>query len=183
MRILLSVFVLVSLTMLSAQSIDLDQSTLEWTGKKITGEHTGNISIQEANFQYEDGKLISGVIVINMQSITCTDLEGEKAQNLVGHLMSDDFFDAEGFPEAELTFNDVRNVEGDSYLLKGELAIKGNIEPIEFYANLSDSEANATIKIDRTKFDIRYGSASFFDTLGDKAIADLFEIKAHLVYQ
>lgn len=182
MKFLISIFALFSLTILSAQGIDLEKSELQWTGKKITGQHTGNISILAADFQYVDGKLASGVLAIDMNSITCTDLEGEKADNLVGHLKSQDFFEVDGFPEAELAFDKVTLIEGDSYLLKGELTIKGLTEPIEFYANLKEKEALATLKIDRTKYDVRYGSSSFFDSLGDKAIDDMFEIKARLVY-
>jgi len=183
MKILLSIFVLFTLTLLSAQSLDLEKSSLKWTGKKITGEHSGTINIEEADFNYEDGQLVSGSMVLDMNSIKCTDLEGGRAENLVGHLKSEDFFDVNGFPEAALIFTSVQQIEGESYLLKGDITIKGTTEPIEFYANLKEKEALATIKIDRSKFDVRYGSASFFDNIGDKAIDDIFEIKARLVYQ
>lgn len=183
MRILLSIFALAALSFTSAQSIDLDQSTVEWTGKKITGQHTGNINIQEADFQYEDGKLVGGTLVMDMTSITCTDLEGEKAEKLVGHLKSTDFFEVDAYPESVLTFDRVKQIEGYSYFIVGELSIKGQTHPIEFYANLKETGAEATIKVDRTKYDVRYGSKSFFDNLGEKAIDDIFEVKARLEYQ
>lgn len=183
MRILLSLFALISLTLISAQGIDLEKSSLEWTGRKILGEHHGEISIQEADFKYKDDQLLSGTIIIDMESMTVTDLEGEKAEKLLNHLKSKDFFETDAYPEAELTFDEVELVEGNSYLIKGEITIKGQTEPIEFYANLKENEALATLRIDRTKFDVQYGSASFFDALGDKAIDDIFEIKARLVKQ
>jgi polyisoprenoid-binding protein YceI len=183
MRILLSFITLFAFTLVSAQGVDLDKSSMIWTGKKIGKEHTGGVEILQADFDYEDGKLVSGTLVIDMTTITCTDLEEEKAAKLVGHLKSSDFFDVDAFPEAELNFTSVTQVEGDSYLIKGEITIKGHTEPIEFYANLKEKEALATIRIDRSKFDVRYGSASFFDDIGDSAIDDIFEIKARLVYQ
>jgi hypothetical protein len=37
-------------------------------------------------------------------------------------------------------------------------------------------------KVDRTKYDIKYGSGSFFDNLGDKAISDDFELAVALKF-
>ena len=74
-------------------------------------------------------------------------------------------------------------MEGNSYQLSGELTIKGITEAISFYANIGEKEATTTLKIDRSKYDVRYGSTSFFDGLGDKAIDNIFEIKAKLVFQ
>jgi len=183
MKALFTFLTIIFLVGLSAQSINLEASKMEWTGKKITGQHNGTIQIAEANFGYEDGQLVSGTIVIDMTSISCSDLSGEKAESLVGHLKSADFFDVVGFPEAELTFNSVKQVEGNSYQLSGELTIKGITEAISFYANIGEKEATTTLKIDRSKYDVRYGSTSFFDGLGDKAIDNIFEIKGKLVFQ
>jgi hypothetical protein len=41
--------------------------------------------------------------------------------------------------------------------------------------------AIATIRIDRTKYDIKYGSKSFIEGIGDKAIDDEFEMQVNLV--
>lgn len=183
MKAFFTLLTVIALAGLFAQNINLNESSMEWKGKKITGEHYGDIQIAEADFKYEDGQLVSGTIVMDMQSISCADLTGEKAENLVNHLKSPDFFDVESFPEAELSFNSVKQVEGNSYQITGTITIKGNTEPITFYANLGEKEATTTLKIDRSKFDVRYGSSSFFDDLGDKAIDNIFEIKARLVFQ
>ena len=41
--------------------------------------------------------------------------------------------------------------------------------------------ATAKITLDRTDFDVRYGSGSFFDNLGDKTIYDEFDRQVSLV--
>ena len=38
----------------------------------------------------------------------------------------------------------------------------------------------ATIEVDRSKYDVRYGSTSFFDNLGNKVIYDIFELEVEL---
>ena len=38
----------------------------------------------------------------------------------------------------------------------------------------------ANVEIDRTEYDIRYGSSSFFDDLKDKAIYDEFDLNVTL---
>ena len=47
---------------------------------------------------------------------------------------------------------------------------------------VSEDSATAKLKIDRTKFDIKYGSASFFDGLKDRAIYDEFDLNVNLKF-
>lgn len=165
-----------------AITANLTKSSVEWTGKKVTGKHTGTISLLEAKLIFKDSKLVDGSFVLDMESITCTDLGGVMAAKLVGHLKSEDFFDVKSFNESTLEFTKVKHIEGNSYLIVADLTIKGITHPIEFTTNVKTHEAIATLKVDRTLYDVRYGSASFFDNIGDKAIDDIFEIKVKLVY-
>ena len=52
--------------------------------------------------------------------------------------------------------------------------------PVEFPAKVTiangEAEATGTVALDRTKWDIRYGSGKFFQGLGDKLIYDEFEV-------
>jgi len=166
--------------------VDSKQSKLTWLGKKVTGEHTGNISISDGKI-LSDGKAIKGgSFTIDMNSITCNDLtDAGYNQKLVGHLKSDDFFGCEKNPKANFVITKVTPSGKDQYNVKGNLTIKGISKEVEFPATITHAgnqvKANATIVVDRTKYDIKYGSGSFFDNLGDKAINNEFELKVELV--
>ena len=116
-----------------------------------------------------------------MTTIACTDLEGEWKEKLEGHLKSDDFFGVNNFPVAkfEITKVAAKGTPGD-YKITGNLTIKETTKEIKFYANVSQdggkNVAKADIKIDRSEFNVRYGSGSFFDNLGDKTIYDEFDL-------
>lgn len=167
-------------------SIDTDQSQITWKGYKVLGSHTGLVNVKDGNFQMEDGALIGGSFMIDMSSITCTDLEGEYADKLVGHLKSDDFFGVATYPTANFNITQVisRGTPG-SYKIVGDLTIKEKTQQIKFNANVSEEDgkqvAVADVTIDRSDFDVRFGSGSFFDNLGDNTIYDEFDLSIRLV--
>ena len=163
-----------------------EKSNITWIGEKVTGEHTGSINIKSGEFTMKDGKVISGIFYIDMNSITCTDLTDESWNSkLVGHLKSDDFFGVEKYPESKFTITDTENFNKGSAVVKGELTIKGISNPLEFRATIHKTEEGlkiyANVIVDRTKYNIRYGSGSFFDNLGDKTIYDDFSLKLNLL--
>ena len=117
-----------------------------------------------------------------MSTIIVTDLEGEYKGNLEGHLKSDDFFGVIKFPSASLNFTKVESTGKNSYKVTGDMTIKEKTESISFNLSVYGNKANASLKIDRTKFDVRYSSTSFFDGLKDKAIYDEFDLVADLEF-
>lgn len=167
---------------ISSTAVDLTKSSVEWIGKKVTGQHTGTISLKKATLEFKEEKLVGGVFVLDMESISCTDLGAAMAKKLVDHLESEDFFYVSKYKEAILKFTKVTNIEGNSFQIVADLTIKGATHPIIFATKVKTNEAIATLKIDRTLYDVRYGSASFFENIGDKAIDDIFEIKVVLAY-
>lgn len=165
--------------------VDTAASSVVWTGSKITKSHEGTIKVKTGVLSFEEGFLTAGTFVIDMTSITCTDLEGGSAKKLNGHLSSDDFFGVAQYPTAEFIITEV-TASGDEpgvFTLMGDLTIKGKTKPITFDAAITPDlkSATAAIKINRTDYDIKYGSGSFFDDLGDKAIYDEFELEVNLV--
>lgn len=165
---------------------DLKKSSLQWIGKKVTGEHSGNIALKSGEINFQKGKISSGKFEIDMRSITCTDIkDAEYNKKLIGHLNSDDFFSVEKFPAASFNIKEAITKDGKNYTIKGDLSIKGITNPIEFAAVVEKSKdfvtASSLIKINRAKFDIRYGSGSFFEGLGDNLIYDDFELNVKLV--
>jgi polyisoprenoid-binding protein YceI len=170
--------------------VDVKQSKLEWHGKKVTGEHKGLINIKGGTLQFKDDMLAGGEFEIDMKSIVDLDLENEQWNTkLVNHLKSDDFFSVEKFPTATLKITEVKSHKSEkndaNYWIKGDLTIKGITNPIEFEAKVEKTKegvtGSATMVVDRSKYNVRYGSGSFFEGLGDKLIYDDFDMKISLI--
>jgi polyisoprenoid-binding protein YceI len=165
--------------------VDTQQSSITWIGRKITDEHTGNIKIASGKLLANAKTLKGGNFAIDMASITCTDLTGEYQEKLLGHLKSDDFFAIEKNPVAKFEITKVSQVNNNKANITGNLTLKGITKSITFTVIVSINnktlKAEATkVMVDRTLFDIRYGSKSFFN-VGDKAIDNNFELNISLL--
>ena len=171
-----------SFSLLKDVTVNVEESTVVWKGYKVTGEHEGTIALKHGHLTFDDnGHLTGGTFVIDMPSITVTDLSGGGKANLEGHLKSDDFFGVEKHPEAKFMItNAVKN--GASYDVTGDLTIKNITHSISFPMEVSENSATAAVKVDRAKYDVRYGSSSFFDNLKDKAIYDEFDLNVTLKF-
>ncbi len=182
-------FMLLTSFSLSAQNyvVDSEASSLAWTGNKLTGSHAGVVTIQNGSLtQGEKG--MTGKFTIDMTSIKCTDMEGEYAKKLEDHLANEDFFNVPEHPVAAMTVTSVTKMEEPTekhnYVVQGDLTIKGITHRIFFPAMIDMTEglkATASFTIDRTKWDIQYGSGSIFDGLGDRIIYDDIEFDLVLV--
>jgi len=166
----------------AAFEIDTKASKVYWTAKKVTGEHTGYVSVGNGNVMVEGNNVVGAQVNMDLNTIVCTDLtDAQWNQKLVGHLKSDDFFSVEKYPNAkfEITSMNPGSTSGE-YNVKGNLTMKGKTNEISFPAKVSMAngtvKALGTAKIDRTKWNIQYGSGKFFEGLGDKMIYDEFEI-------
>ena len=167
------------------QKVDVAKSVVNWTGKKVTGEHHGTIAIKEGNLEINNGNVTGGKIVMDMPSIVDNDLKDEGMNaKLIGHLKSEDFFAVNTFPTSELVITKTEN-KGNSLTFIGNLTIKGITNPVTFTATASkDGKGTVykgTLPVDRSKYNVRYGSKSFFDNLGDKVINDEFTLDFNLV--
>ena len=171
-----------SVLIFCAQKINTEKSTINWLGKKIGGQHEGLINVKSGELEEKGGKIVSGSFVIDMTSITNTDLtDASYNQKLVGHLKSDDFFGIEKFPTANLNITKATKFSNGKASVTGDVTIKGKTETITFDIVKEGNSYSAKIEIDRSKHDVRFGSTSFFDSLGDKAIDDLFILDIKLV--
>jgi len=126
-------------------------------------------------------ELRGGEFTMDMTSINVTDLSGDSKGKLEGHLKSDDFFGIANHPTATLVFTGLSGEEG-VYNVIADLTIKGQTHPVSFELKIDGKTANTSLKINRTKYGIKYGSGSFFDNLGDKAINDEFELNVSLEF-
>jgi polyisoprenoid-binding protein YceI len=166
-------------------------STLGWEGKKVTGKHNGNVQVKEGTVQVNGSQIVGGTVVVDMNSIKVEDLkDAEYNGKLVGHLKADDFFGTEKFPTSTLVITKVTPIKGaaanaNNVTITGNLTIKGVTKPITFPAKAGVKDgvaaASGTATIDRTQFGIQYGSKSFFDSIGDKAIDNDFTISFNVI--
>ena len=163
------------------KQINVSESTVTWKGYKVTGEHNGSIKLKSGFLDMNGKKLTGGEFVVDMTSIVCNDLEaGQGKEKLEGHLKSDDFFGVEAHPTSKLVFTSVKPMNENSYTVTGDLTIKGITKPITMVVSMFENKATATMKVDRAEYDVRYGSGSFFDNLGDKTIYDEFDLVVDL---
>lgn len=166
-------------------ALDTQQSHVKWVGKKVTGQHNGIITIKSGEMELDGNNLKGGKVEIDMNSIACEDIKDtETNAKLIGHLKSDDFFGVEKHPTSTLVIKSVKpaakGAKDATHEITGDLTIKGTTHPVTFPATVEvkSGKVHATgkVEIDRTKYNVRYGSGKFFQNLGDKTIYDNFEL-------
>lgn len=170
--------------------VDASKTQIDWEAKKVTGKHNGSLKVKDGELKVENGKLTGGNFNIDMTSITVTDIQdADSNQKLVGHLKSEDFFSVEKNSTAKFAITKVEAIakakpNEANHKVSGKLTIKGIEKAISFpaWVDVTDGKASAkaTITVDRTAYDIRYGSKKFFGKIGDKAIDDKFKIDLKL---
>ncbi len=166
---------------------DTAASNVQWKGYKVTGSHEGTIAVQYGDLKFNDAGVLTSVFVkMDMNKITCTDMAGDMGGKLVGHLQSDDFLGSAKY--ATSTFESTKVTARDSkgnYMVVGKLTIKDKTQEVKFYTSVTEKDGakvgTGKLTIDRSKFDIKYGSGSFFDGLGDKTIYDEFDLTFNIV--
>ncbi|SDX32680.1 YceI family protein [Hymenobacter psychrophilus] len=174
----------------AAYSLQPQLSTLGWEGKKVTGAHNGTMQFQSGNIAVRGSQVVGGKFVVDMNSLKVEDLkDADSNGKLVGHLRSEDFFSIDKNATSTFTITSITPLRGDAKgnnsTVTGDLTIKGITQRISFPAKtgVKGGVASATgvATIDRTKFDIKYGSKSFFESIGDKAIMDEFTLSFNVI--
>lgn len=180
-----------------AISVDLESSLVNWMGSKPTGTHTGTVNLSSGEVKINDGEIVGGNFVLDMNSITCTDLEGDSKANIEAHLKGtaegkeDHFFNVQKYPIASFEISKVSRLENDpgaSHLVYGNLTMREVTKEVGFKANISivDGEVKVTapeFSIDRTLWGIQYMSKTVFDDLKDKFIDDNIQLSISLKAQ
>jgi len=166
-------------------------STLGWEGKAVTHGHNGTMQFASGDLLVNGNQVVGGTVVVDMKTMKATDItDKDNHAKFVGHMGGDDFFGTEKFPTATFKITSVKPIAGaaanaDNATITGDMTIKGVTQQVSFPAKVGvkNGVAAATGKmtIDRTKFGLKYGSKTFFDSIGDKAINDTFDLTFNVV--
>jgi polyisoprenoid-binding protein YceI len=174
-----------------AYALQPQLSTLGWEGKAVTHGHNGTIQFTSGELLVKGNAVVGGTVTVDMKTLKATDIKDADSQGkFVGHMTSDDFFGVEKFPTSTFKIVSVAPIKGaaataDNATITGDMTIKGVTQRISFPAKVGvkDGVAAATgkVTIDRTKFGLKYGSKSFFESIGDKAIYDTFDLTFNVI--
>jgi polyisoprenoid-binding protein YceI len=160
-------------------TVDVANSSIGWSAKKVGGGHTGTVKITEGSLVYNGKSLQKGVFLMDMSSITSDNAR------VTTHLKSPDFFSAEKNPSSKFEITKVTAAGKERVNIAGNLTIKGITHPLTFPATVKQGKGVVVavasgIRVDRTKYDIKFRSKTFFGDIGDKAIDDEFELNINL---
>jgi polyisoprenoid-binding protein YceI/rhodanese-related sulfurtransferase len=174
------------------REIDLAESRVEWVGRNLLNKHYGEIAIKSGKLRFAGGEPRGGEFTLDMCAIVCHDLAGDPLHNvLTAHLKSDDFFDVELYPEARFVITSSESVGQASpgapnLKVRGELTLKSVTLPVEFLATAGmtpegKAAAQASLAIDRTLWNVLYGSGKYFRNLGGHLVNDMIELQLRIV--
>ncbi len=162
-------------------NIKTSQSQITWTGREVsTSYHYGTLDFVVGSFEISNGEIVNGQFIVDMTSINNQDMEGDSKARLERHLKSDDFFSVESHPRAVLSINSSELISDGKWNVSGYLSIKGFTHPVNFEMISSKDGWSANLVFDRSKYDVRFRSGSFFENLGDKLIYDDIELSINL---
>lgn len=172
--------------------LDPAASILEWTGRNFNNRHYGRIPFSVGEIVITDGELHGGKITLDMTGISNLDLQDETyRQMLISHLKSDDFFAVDRYPAASITLSGWQPIAGATpgtpdHTVQGELTIKGITREVKFPIAIAPQEdgslkAQAAFDIDRTAWNINYGSGKLFEKLGMHLVHDRIDIELFIV--
>jgi polyisoprenoid-binding protein YceI/rhodanese-related sulfurtransferase len=175
-----------------SREVDLTESRVEWVGRNLLNKHYGAIALKSGTLQFNQGELRGGEFVFDMPAIVCHDLSGDQLHDvLIAHLRSDDFFDVEVYPESRFVITSTEPVSqatpgSPTLKVRGELTLKGVTLPVEFLATAGmtpegKAAAQASLTIDRTLWNVIYGSGKYFRNLGGHLVNDMIELQLRIV--
>jgi rhodanese-related sulfurtransferase len=175
-----------------AYAIDTEKSVFEWSGRNINNRHHGRIAFSAGEIVMANGRPLSGRIVLDMNSIANIDLqdEGWRAM-LLRHLKSEDFFDVDRYPTVTFELRGAAAIDTatpgtPNMEISGVLTIKEIARPISFPAIIAPQEdgtlkAHAALNLDRTLWNVCYGSGKLYERLGMHLVNDLISVEMFIV--
>jgi rhodanese-related sulfurtransferase len=173
-------------------AINLKKSQIEWTGRNLIAAHSGTIHLRHGSLEIENGRPVRGLFTLDMSTMQNTDIKDSKMrQMLMQHLVGEDFFDVEHFPDAEFLLSQITSLPAATLgspnaQVHGKLTLKGVSREIDFLAILAVTPegllaADAHFDVDRTQWNVLYGSGKFYEKLGKHLVNDEISIGLKLI--
>jgi polyisoprenoid-binding protein YceI len=174
-----------------AYAVQPQLSTLGWEGKAVTHGHNGTMNFSSGELLVKGNAIVGGTVTVDMKTMKATDIKDAESQTkFVGHMSADDFFGVATYPTSTFKIVSVAPIKGaakdaDNATITGDMTIKGVTQRISFPAKVGVkgdlASATGKVTVDRTKFGLKYGSKSFFESIGDKAINDNFDLTFNVI--
>ncbi len=171
--------------------------SVDTVSERLAGEWKFNAVHSSANFSLKylvakyrgrfdqlDASLRNGVLTgsVKVASVNV------KEPNLIGHLQSPEFFDAEQYPEISFT-SEVLDIDGDTLKLDGQLTMKGVTKPVHATGTVNgpteDFMGNTRLgftletKLNRTDFGVNWNADL---PKGGKALSDEVTLTVELEF-
>lgn len=166
--------------------LDKKESLITWKGYMLfesSNAHVGYAYVSDGELLVGKGRVTGGRVEVDMNSIA--DKVHGSDNDLINHLKSADFFDVEKFPSSAFIITRVGSPKDGNVDITGNLTIKGITNMVTFPAkvevNGATVSATGKLVIDRTKWDVRYGSGKFFENLANETISDDIEFDMKIV--
>ncbi|NRA93453.1 MAG: YceI family protein [Psychroserpens sp.] len=184
MKTLSRTFTLIALCIslfIQAQELELNQkqSSIYWTGKAAFNSYslTGTLDSQEGYIKIVDDTIIALEVIIDMKSLD------HENNDLKTHLRSKDFFEVNTFKTATFKLVETAKIENGKSLIKGEMTIKNKTQMETIEIRFENNSLSFEHTMDRTLYDVKFNSPSFFKKMKENAIADDFILKAELLFE
>ena len=164
-----------------AATYAISEGVVNWLGKRTIGNrHTGTIKISGGELKFNQGRLLSGKVTIDMNSVSVNNMKDPGAKSdLESHLKDVDFFDVKKYPTGEFVFTEVlpSNTPDFNWVISGDLSLKGKTEHVNIPVKMNIagdelSAESANFVINRTKWGISFQSG-LLGTVKDKIIEDI----------
>ncbi|MCD9854990.1 YceI family protein [Epilithonimonas sp. JDS] len=168
------------------QTKKLTSSDVHWWGYKIAkteaSSHDGTVNVKSGNLVLKNGAVVGGTFVLDMTSLTSTDLSGEYQGKLNGHLKNGDFFEVEKFPTATYKITSVKkNTNKDyNFVVNGNLTVKGKTAPVSFPAKITSANGVVTLESDKFSFDRQKFDVAYKSTMQDVMVKDEVDMKVKI---
>jgi rhodanese-related sulfurtransferase len=173
--------------------VDIAASAVAWSGRNQNNKHFGTLPLK-SGLLIVRGRSLAGELVVDMDAMENINLAGDELQPvLLAHLKSDDFFFTKLFPTATFIIDQGEIAEipyrtTTNSLLKGSLSLRGVTKDLDFPATITVWEdgrlgLEAHFDLDRTQWNVIYGSSRFFEHLGMHLVFDQISIELRLILQ
>ena len=163
-------------------AVDPAQSQVKWTGRNLTSAHSGTMRVSKGEITVVARRATRGEITLDMTSIENTDMEDPSLRALLAKNL---------FPTAQVSITSIDAIadapqSSPTHRIHGHLTLKGVTKEVDFLAQIGmtvtgELIARADFDVDRTRWNVIYGSGKFYEKLGMHLVSDLISLDLKIV--